>query len=85
MVSSRYNERMSNEPMNQEKIADLIVDYIESGQDCPHEIHNLLVLDHNQDVDVGFIIETINEYQGYSDDVSDEGFDPYMNSYTDDC
>jgi hypothetical protein len=33
-------------------------------------------LDHNQEVGIDFIIEVINETIGYSDDVSDEGYDP---------
>ena len=75
--------------MDTEQIKDAILNYMETlseaEADNPHAIQALLLLDHNQEVGIDFIIETINETIGYSDDVSDEGFDPYLNTYTDDC
>jgi len=77
--------------MNTEQITDAILDYMDTLSEDeatnPHAIQALLFLDHNVEVGIDFIIETINETIGYSDndDVSDEGFDPYLNTYTDDC
>jgi hypothetical protein len=75
--------------MDTEQIKDAILNYMETLSEDeatnPHAIQALLLLDHNQEVGIDFIIETINETIGYSDDVSDEGFDPYLNTYTDDC
>jgi len=75
--------------MTTEQITDAILNYMETlseaESDNPHAIQALLLLDHNQEVGIDFIIEVINEAIGYSDDVSDEGFDPYLNCYTDDC
>lgn len=77
--------------MNTEQITDAILDYMDTLSEDeatnPHAIQALLFLDHNVEVGIDFIIETINETIGYSDndDVSDEGFDPYLNCYTDDC
>jgi len=75
--------------MTTEQITDAILNYMETlseaESDNPHAIQALLLLDYNQEVGIDFIIEVINETIGYSDDVSDEGFDPYLNTYTDDC
>lgn len=71
--------------MSTEQITDAIINYFDNGVQDAHEIKGLLLLDHNQEVGLDFIIEIINETIGYSDDVSNEGFDPYLNCYTDDC
>ena len=75
--------------MSTEQITDAIINYFDNGEQDAHEIKALLLLDHNQEVCVEFIIETINETIGFAAegfyDVSDNGYDPYLNQYTDDC
>jgi hypothetical protein len=75
--------------MNTEQITEAILNYMDTLSEDeatnPRAIQALLFLDHNVEVGLDFIIETINETIGYADDVSDEGFDPYLNCYTDDC
>ena len=79
--------------MTTEQITDAILNYMETlseaESDNPHAIQALLLLDHNQEVGIDFIIEVINETIGFAADgfcdTSDEGYDPYLNCYTDDC
>jgi hypothetical protein len=79
--------------MDTEQIKDAILNYMETlseaEADNPHAIQALLLLDYNQEVGIDFIIETINETIGFAAegfyDVSDNGYDPYLNTYTDDC
>lgn len=79
--------------MNTEQITDAILDYMDTLSEDeatnPHAIQALLFLDHNVEVGIDFIIETINETIGFAAegfyDVSDNGYDPYLNTYTDDC
>ena len=79
--------------MDTEQIKDAILNYMETLSEDeatnPHAIQALLLLDHNEEVGIDFIIETINETIGFAAegfyDVSDNGYDPYLNTYTDDC
>jgi hypothetical protein len=71
--------------MSTEQITDAIINYFDNGEQDAHEIKGLLLLDHNQEVGIDFILEVINDYVYEEHDPSDEGFDPYLNCYTDDC
>jgi len=71
--------------MSTEQITDAIISYFDNGEQDAHEIKALLLLDHNQEVGIDFICEVINDYVYEEYEPSDEGFDPYLNCYTDDC
>jgi len=71
--------------MNTEQIMDAIIAYFDNGEEDAQEIKNLLLLDHNQEVGLDFICEVISDYVYEEYEPSDEGFDPYLNCYTDDC
>lgn len=71
--------------MNTEQIMDAIIAYFDNGEEDAQEIKNLLLLDHNQEVGLDFICEVISDYVYEEYEPSDEGFDAYMGTYTDDC
>ena len=75
--------------MSTEQITDAILNYMETLSEDeatnPHAIQALLLLDHNQEVGLDFICEVISDYVYEEYEPSDEGFDPYLNCYTDDC